>query len=1853
RNLEKNMVWNKIFSSPPKDLSLEDALELVDEVLENARKSKSKPTKALLHCSDAKSKIKDAEKIFATKKAGHSAQHHGIANAYREHAQLLEDLGHHVKAQKSHNHAKRWGYNHRATTHRTGPPQNPNATGSIRRSFSSPAALTTMPSIDGAMFQDVSESNNTQPTFRNLNRSATLDDIGIYNPDAGEDIEQTTENIFDQNLTPSIKYPLPGIGERFTSTLQLTYCLSLLNPSLMSKEGFDEIGIEWSQARVNDQDEQKRIQTVATDIIREFVRDELKKPDVIAEAVCLAAVVDQVDFRKLLQAFVNGIEQSTLLDVHLLDGLAQLIANASPGYIDSDDLVKILDLLNTRLKGTHQQSTGHMYRLALTVSHVLDSMVDCQVKGLKREQLHKPLLDYLKELQGSSDPSLVYQAAYAYQALYYIPDDESILQAVLRRTGKVAQGISGVVSAVKALDLNGFIEGLRNIQEGLEDAGSAIKLLGDAYHNAKTSVEGGKEFMECLAEGLSFSRESAWYPALRGLDAFLLEGRLDKFEELIREAPCQQDVAFQWGVCQRLGEIAANTLWGAGIRRCAISLLGKLYRHNARWVLQAYVKHWILYTISQLADSPDDKVAGHARTLLQELEPNSESRKQALSEVSPSVRQGPRQLMITSLPQASPLLDLVQNKPDVEGTIRLLKMRRLEERGRDVYISPRAKVNIRAKDDFDLTSHVQAFFASEKKVLLILGDSGAGKSTFNRALESILWDKYERGGRIPLSIHLPTIDKPEQDLINKHLYRLGFSEDQIRELKMYREFILICDGYDESQQHRNLYMSNQLNQTAGWRAQMLVSCRTEYTGADYKNCFQPMDRNNGGQPELFQEVVMTPFNADQIRDYIDQYVSANISPWKSEDYQQAFTKIRNLMALVKNPFLLKLALEVLPTMVDMQKDISSARVTRVELYDKFVAQWIERSEIRFREMNLNSRVQEAFRRLSDSGFKQRGISYLKDLTSAIYSNHGGNPVVSYSEYRDQTTWKEAFFNKMDEMNLIREAIPLMRNGDQYRLIHKSVLEYGLALAVFDPNVQEEYIEPTTSSSRRGSTSSALSFEMPSTTEKAVNLTDTSLLSSPLGTRNLVSEPSILQFLVERVQQHPVFKAQLHAVIQLSKNDQTARVAAANAITVLVRAEIQFNGADLRGIQIPGADLSYGVFDSALLSGADLRKTNLRNMWLRQTDLSGARMTGAQFGELPFLKEDCEAKYCAYSPDSTLFAVALSDGNVSLYEAKTWKKSQTLSGHSDAVNCIAFSKTGNQVVSASSDNTLKLWDSSTGTCIHTFEGHSDWVRSVVYSPNENQIVSCGDDKTVRVWDISARGCTQTFEGHTSFVLTVAYSPRGDQIASGSTDKTVRLWDVSTGDCIHILDGCNNSVWTVAYSPRGDQIASNHSDNTARLWDVTTGAPIHTLRGHRGEVRSLMYSPRGDQIASGSADKTIQLWDVSTGACIHTLRGHSDSVSRIVYSPTGDRIASCGSDTMVRLWDISTGIRAHHTFQGHSDSVWSVACSPKGDQIASSSDDKTFRLWDVSTSNCIQTLDGHGHSVWSVAYSPRGDLIASSSDDNTIQIWEVSTGNHIRTFRGHSNSVWSIAYSAGGDLIVSGSWDKTVRVWDVSTGFCIKTLHGHSDSIRGVAFSPTRNQVASASFDKTVRLWNVSNGACVHTLQGHRDWIRSVAYSPSGNQIASGSNDKTVRLWDVSSGKCLHSFEGHSNNIWIVAYSPRGDMVASGSSDRTVRLWDTRTYQCLLIIDGFGGCVLSLAFRETGHSLYLASGSRDKSVRWWRIDNNGDDYKALLVWSSSQTALAVCNASFNGVQGLSPTDCMLLEQRGAKKPLLSPL
>ncbi|WP_284271410.1 hypothetical protein, partial [Mycoavidus cysteinexigens] len=94
--------------------------------------------------------------------------------------------------------------------------------------------------------------------------------------------------------------------------------------------------------------------------------------------------------------------------------------------------------------------------------------------------------------------------------------------------------------------------------------------------------------------------------------------------------------------------------------------------------------------------------------------------------------------------------------------------------GLAMYVAPQGKLTAEATEHFDLEGKVNEFLDSDKKVLLLLGEGGSGKSTFNRYMARRLWKDYTQAENtqekpIPLFISLATLENPGRNLIEQYL----------------------------------------------------------------------------------------------------------------------------------------------------------------------------------------------------------------------------------------------------------------------------------------------------------------------------------------------------------------------------------------------------------------------------------------------------------------------------------------------------------------------------------------------------------------------------------------------------------------------------------------------------------------------------------------------------------------------------------------------------------------------------------------------------------------------------------------------------------------------------------------------------------------------------------------------------------------------------------------------------------------------------------------------------------------------------------------------------------------------------
>ncbi|KAG0375292.1 hypothetical protein BGX24_009313, partial [Mortierella sp. AD032] len=901
--------------------------------------------------------------------------------------------------------------------------------------------------------------------------SDRLDTIGANNkdlPPLPTTIRLRNDIFFTDAPKPMVRWAtLADHRGRIESTQQLVFCASLmLNGPLLPivERGTTEVSVSndaecaWLIAMQKNPLARAHIRWLLSKVVAEFVKISSPESSAISEVVILGPALRRADYRALLSFFIERFEQIPLQNIDILGGLVQLVQSASPGFLVDDDLVRILKTLRQRLESTCVFPREHVYPLVFAVAKVLEVMVTCEVKGLNRKRDHQSLLTALCNLQGVEDDEVLkFHVNYAHQTLLYLPDDETSWQAFLRYAESLAVKVPGVARVFK-LDPNNALAAVERLQQVAGNVVDVERLNIDGLRTLKASAMGTVQ----AGKRVYWSNEKeAWFLTLQAAYVFVREGRLVDFNKLVCKADCRFDANFQLGVCQILGEIASGQLWDVASRRRAIDFLGEFYKVGAGRNGDIKIQRWIVSILSRISKMSLPPVSEPARALLANLK---EEQAADTEDCHPFHFYLP-------LPMSSPLLGRVQNIPDVELDVEYalacIESRSLHETLLPFSIPPRAKATLSGSNDnsFPLMERVHEFLKSNRQVFLLLGDSGSGKSTFCRQLEHELWDNYKNGSRIPLFIDLSTIENPDSDLIEKFLRNHNIEDHRMQEIKWHRQLLLICDGYDESHLTANLYNNNQLSRLN--EVKMVVSCRNTFLSRAYDHRFRPLEFNrymcHAKSPTLFEEATITPFTEDDIKDFITHYIMDRttkkplecVSVPSQEEYLRQLRVIPNVMDLAKNPFLLTLALEALPSLSADALDNTNLEATRLDLYDRFTEEWFRVNVMRIVGARLSPESNRAFERLHEAGFEECARDFSIQLATAIYVKNGRIPFVEYIHRMDNKSWKAEFFGEDPETILLREASPLSRAGTQHRFIHTSLLNYFVSLGISDVCISDD------------------------------------------------------------------------------------------------------------------------------------------------------------------------------------------------------------------------------------------------------------------------------------------------------------------------------------------------------------------------------------------------------------------------------------------------------------------------------------------------------------------------------------------------------------------------------------------------------------------------------------------------------------------------------------------------------------------------------------------------------------------------------------------------------------------------------
>jgi small GTP-binding protein len=290
---------------------------------------------------------------------------------------------------------------------------------------------------------------------------------------------------------------------------------------------------------------------------------------------------------------------------------------------------------------------------------------------------------------------------------------------------------------------------------------------------------------------------------------------------------------------------------------------------------------------------------------------------------------------------------------------------------------------------------------------------------------------------------------------------------------------------------------------------------------------------------------------------------------------------------------------------------------------------------------------------------------------------------------------------------------------------------------------------------------------------------------------------------------------------------------------------------------------------------------------------------------------------------------------------------------------------------------------------TMHGHANPINSIAWSPNGDTLASSSGDGTVRIWDTITGNVVAKFRNDKYEIYCATWSKNGKMIALASSNGRIDIIDTRTWKNITEIFVRAKSLITLSWSVDG-KLAVVVEHDAINIWDTNKWVSIHNLHL---DCSALAWSPKGGQMAIGQENGSIWLWNVFTESRSRIFTFGTSPVRSIVWLSDECSLISTSEESIIRVWDTITGSLIN-SFEGHTGAVDCITMSGNERLLASKSQDGTVRVWRVADWSQISEIQEPSAHNWSsgLAFHPTRPVLATlgkgkNGPDTTIRVWDI--------------------------------------------------------------------------------------------------------------------------------------------------------------------------------------------------------------------------------------------------------------------------
>jgi serine/threonine protein kinase/WD40 repeat protein len=476
------------------------------------------------------------------------------------------------------------------------------------------------------------------------------------------------------------------------------------------------------------------------------------------------------------------------------------------------------------------------------------------------------------------------------------------------------------------------------------------------------------------------------------------------------------------------------------------------------------------------------------------------------------------------------------------------------------------------------------------------------------------------------------------------------------------------------------------------------------------------------------------------------------------------------------------------------------------------------------------------------------------------------------------------------------------------------------------------------------------------------------------------------------------------------------------------------------------------------------------------------------------------------------------------------------------------------------------------------GHPDKVNAWRFSPSGAWLAYSRDRQLFVAPVADLKTSARLVGEHPAAVSWVAFADDDDHLVSSDESGEIRLWSLE--------DGAFALERTIHSGLKGRKVAErsgstlaagllgpHETPEVAFVWDLDGPPDAEPLALRGGSAVSLMYMvlDRGaDWLATAhSSSSGVIVWPM-TRRSARVIRGQAPPNLQVAFTPDARWLASYSNEGVLRLWplspDVGSGPRTLIRLPREQSAAAQMAMGPEGGGILVVSQRPALVPLDGGTPRNLKRFSSA--VLNSPAVSQDGRLGATGSrlrpEGNLIGVWDLQSGE-VRTLDPRAEgqecgtdpsmygAVMDVEFTSDGRLLSAGL--SGLRLWNLEDGTS-SLLRPCAEGRYPFLGGSLEDRYLLMEVDPPSKTSNVSfhdlRTGVSRELTSHGNAVRSVALDPKGEIAVTGGFDGVVRVGPAT-GEPPHLLYGHTLAVTSIAVSPDGRWIASGSDDRTIRLW----------------------------------------------------------------------------------------------------